>query len=117
MIDMRITKCKIDKYSMKRAPSLSSIESVILDLLQDGTRFGLELVEASGGRLKRGSVYVTLARMEAKGFVESWQEERHPGAIGLPRRLYRATPYGSEVRNAYGHLQAALSLKPARVQS
>ena len=113
---MLLTICKIDKYSMKRL-SLSSIESVILDLLQDGTRFGLELVEASAGRLKRGSVYVTLARMEAKGFVESWQEERHPGAIGLPRRLYRATPYGIEVRNAYRHLQAALSLKPARVQS
>jgi len=100
---------------MKRA-SLSATESVILDLLQDSTRFGLELVDASDGRLKRGSVYVTLARMEAKGFVESWQEPRNPAAIGLPRRLYRATPYGIEVSSAYRQLQAALSLKPAPAQ-
>ena len=102
---------------MKRAHSLSSIESVILDLLQDGTRFGLELVEASGGRLKRGSVYVTLARMETKGFVESWQEERAPGAIGLPRRMYRATAYGLKVRDAYQLLREALRLRPADARS
>jgi PadR family transcriptional regulator PadR len=102
---------------MNRAPSLSIIESIILDLLQEQTRFGLELVEVSSGRLKRGSVYVTLARMEAKGFVESHQEERHPAAIGLPRRLYRATPYGLQVSSAYRQLHAALSLTPARARS
>jgi DNA-binding PadR family transcriptional regulator len=95
---------------------LSVVESVILDLLEGRTRFGLELVEVSGGRLKRGSIYVTLARMEAKGFVESHQEERHPNAIGLPRRLYRATPYGLHVASAYRQLQAALSLKAAQVR-
>jgi DNA-binding PadR family transcriptional regulator len=100
-----------------RITSLSLVESVILDLLEDEIRFGLELVEVSGGRLKRGSVYVTLARMEAKGFVESHQEERHPGAIGLPRRLYRATPYGVQVSSAHRQLQVALSLKPAQVRS
>jgi DNA-binding PadR family transcriptional regulator len=102
---------------MNRLSSLSLVESVILDLLEDQTRFGLELVELSAGRLKRGSVYVTLARMEAKGFVESYQEERHPAAIGLPRRLYRATPYGVQVSSAYRQLQAALSLRPAQVRS
>ena len=74
-------------------------------------------MDASGGRLKRGSVYVTLARMEAKGFVQSEQEERQPGAIGLPRRLYRATPYGVKVRDAYRILRNALSLRPAQARS
>jgi DNA-binding PadR family transcriptional regulator len=101
----------------QRLPSISATESMILDLLEARTRFGLELVDASGGRLKRGSVYVTLARMEAKGFVQSEQEERQPGAIGLPRRLYRATPYGMKVRDAYRILRNALSLRPAQARS
>jgi len=100
-----------------RLPSISTTESVILDLLEEGTRFGLELVEASGGRLKRGSVYVTLARMEAKGFVQSEQERRHTGAIGLPRRLSRSTPYGVKVGDAYRLLRDALSLRPAQARS
>jgi len=77
-----------------RLPSMSATESLILDMLRRRERYGLELVDSSKGKLKRGSVYVTLARMESKGFVESRQEERPQGAIGLPRRLYRATEYG-----------------------
>ena len=92
---------------------MSSTDSLILELLRDGERFGLELIDASGERLKRGTVYVTLSRMEAKGFVESRQEERPPGAIGLPRRLYKVTPYGLKVHEAYLLLRDALALKPA----
>ena len=88
----------------------------MLDLLESSERYGLELVEASGGRLKRGSIYVTLGRMEAKRFVASRQEDRPPGAIGLPRRLYRPTPYGLKVRDAYRLLRDALALKPAEAQ-
>ena len=99
-----------------RLPSISGTESLLLDLLEDRERVGLELVERSGGAVKRGSVYVLLARMEAKGFVESWQEERAPGAIGLPRRMYRATAYGLKVRDAYRLLQEALALKPVEAQ-
>jgi len=48
---------------------------LILDLLAQGRdMYGLELVEASSGRIKRGTVYVTLYRMEQKGFVASHQE-------------------------------------------
>ena len=100
-----------------RLPSISDAESLVLDLLEGGERFGLELVAASGGRLKRGTVYVTLGRMEAKGFVQSRQEERAPGAIGLPRRMYRATAYGLKVRDAYRLLRDALALRPAEAES
>jgi DNA-binding PadR family transcriptional regulator len=95
-----------------RIPSMSAAEALVFDLLRGGARYGLELVEASGGALKRGSVYVTLARMEAKGFVESWQEERSAGALGMPRRLYRATEYGLKVHEAYQLLREALALRP-----
>jgi DNA-binding PadR family transcriptional regulator len=82
-------------------PTVSTKEALILELLADaGDRYGLELVEVSGGRLKRGTVYVTLGRMEDKGYVTSTQEERAPGAIGLPRRLYRLTPLGRRARAA-----------------
>lgn len=99
-----------------RLPSVSPSESLLLDLLEHRERFGLELVDASGGKVKRGSVYVLLARMEAKGFVESRQEERAHGAIGLPRRLYCATSYGLKVRDAYRLLREALALKPAEAR-
>src|SRR6185503_20199681 len=94
-----------------KTASMSATEALLLDLMGDGERFGLELVATSGGRIKRGSVYVTLSRMETKGFVESRQEERPAGAIGLPRRLYRATDYGLKVHDSYQLLREALALR------
>ena len=100
-----------------RLPSMSRTESIVMELLRGRERYGLELVEASRGVLKRGSVYVILARMEEKGFVESRHEERVQGVSGLPRRLYRATPYGRKVHSAFAQLRAALALKPSEAQS
>ena len=100
-----------------RLPSMSRTESIVMELLRGRERYGLELVDASRGVLKRGSVYVILARMEEKGFVESRQEDRAQGVSGLPRRLYRATPYGRKVHGAFAQLRAALALKPSEVQS
>lgn len=102
--------------SADRLPSISSTEVLILDLLEQRERYGLELIDASAGALKRGTIYVTLSRMETKGFVESRQEERVAAAIGLPRRLYKPTPYGLKVRDAYRLLREALSLRPAEAQ-
>lgn len=99
-----------------RLPSMSRTESLVMDLLRGRERYGLELVEASHGALKRGSVYVTLARMEEKGFIDSRQEERTSGTRGLPRRLYRVTPYGLKVHAAFTLLRDALALKPAEVR-
>jgi len=83
-------------------PSLPPKERLILDLLaSDGPLFGLQLVALSQGALKRGTVYVTLGRMEAKGFVRSEQESMPSGAIGLPRRLYYPTPLGLRVLRAW----------------
>src|SRR6266852_8426452 len=81
---------------------LPAKEELILDLLvSEGPMFGLALVERSGGALKRGTVYVTLGRMEAKGLVESEQESVPSGGIGLPRRIYRPTPLGERMLRAW----------------
>jgi DNA-binding PadR family transcriptional regulator len=115
-LDISLTKRKTDAVSDPRRPSMSPTESLVMELLRGGERYGLELVDASGGALKRGSVYVILARMEVKGFIESRQEERAEGAGGLPRRLYRATVYGLKVHEAFALLREALALKAAEAQ-
>ena len=75
-------------------PKFSATERLIIELLTEHEElFGLQMVELSGGRLKRGTVYVTLGRMQEKGYLESRQEPLPPGAIGLPRRLYRPTGF------------------------
>jgi PadR family transcriptional regulator len=89
-------------------PRLPPKERLILDLLlAQGPLFGLQLVSLSDGALKRGTVYVTLGRMEAKGFVRSEQEAMPPGAIGLPRRLYYPTPLGERVLDAWSQVAQA----------
>jgi DNA-binding PadR family transcriptional regulator len=77
---------------MSDLPKFSGAERLIIELLAAHDElFGLRMVELSEGRLKRGTVYVTLGRMTEKGYLESRQEALPEGAIGLPRRLYRPT--------------------------
>ncbi len=85
----------------KDPATLPTKERIILELLAGGPMYGLELVEQSNGTLKRGTVYVTLGRMEAKGLVESEQEPPSPGSIGLPRRMYRPTALGARMLRAW----------------
>ena len=68
--------------------------------------FGLQMVEMSGGQLKRGTVYVTLGRMQEKGYLESRQEPLPDGAIGLPRRLYRPTGLAMRILAAWKAAEA-----------
>lgn len=91
-------------------PKLAAKERLILELLiAGGPMFGLQLVQQSGGRLKRGTVYATLGRLEERGYVESEQEAAVPGAIGLPRRLYRPTGFGQRVLAAWTTLAQELA--------
>jgi PadR family transcriptional regulator, regulatory protein PadR len=78
--------------------TLSAKESLILELLvREPEMYGLQLVAASRRRLKRGTVYVTLGRMEEKGYITSRLEDPPSDAGGLPRRLYQPTPLGRRV--------------------
>jgi DNA-binding PadR family transcriptional regulator len=91
-------------------PSLPKKERLILELLAaEGPQFGLQLVQKSDGALKRGTVYATLARMEAKGLVESEQAPLPEGAIGLPRRIYRPTSLGRRVLRAWTGMAKAFA--------
>jgi DNA-binding PadR family transcriptional regulator len=91
-------------------PTLPPKERTILELLiARGPQFGLQLVQASKGRLRRGTVYVTLGRMERKGFITSEQETPRPGAIGLPRRIYRPTPLGERALRAWATFSQELA--------
>ncbi|HEU4995604.1 MAG TPA: helix-turn-helix transcriptional regulator [Gemmatimonadaceae bacterium] len=93
----------------------SSKEQVILELLgRSREMYGLELVTESAGALKRGTVYVTLGRMEQKGYVSSRAEEESPAHGGLPRRLYRSTPYGRELLAMLTSAQRRLAMRFAR---
>ena len=77
-------------------------ERLILEMLvANGPTYGLQLVEQSAGALKRGTVYVTLGRMEMKGLVTSEQQPQPSGAIGLPRRIYRITGLGERMLRAW----------------
>lgn len=82
--------------------SLPRKQQTILELLAfQGPMYGLQIVERSAGGLKRGTVYVTLGRMEAKGLVASEEQPLPPGGIGLPRRIYRLTALGERMLRAW----------------
>src|SRR5262252_6857486 len=95
-------------------PLPSRTEGLILELLHHGREmYGLELVECSDGRVKRGTVYVTLNRMEEKGYLESRLDE--PAEAGdVPRRLYRLTPLGRRMLAVIDLARAPLRPATAR---
>nr|WP_317623811.1 helix-turn-helix transcriptional regulator [Acidovorax sp. SUPP3334]BDH38377.1 hypothetical protein AVHM3334_23260 [Acidovorax sp. SUPP3334] len=74
--------------------------------------YGLEMVKASDGHLKMGSIYVILDRLQRKGFVESQREELPPDAQRPPRRLYKITGTGTRVLHAFEALQMAFVAEP-----
>lgn len=95
-------------------PRLSPKEALILDLLRAGEMYGLELVTASDGALKRGTVYVTLGRMEEKGLIVSRIGDETPALGGLPRRVYKPTAYGKQLLSATLTLRRRLMPRFAR---
>ena len=96
-------------------PTLPPKEALILKLLVgEAELYGLQLVAASKGRLKRGTVYVTLGRMEEKGFITLRLEAAPADEGGLPRRLYEPTAFGRKVLSAYAQVARRLTPELAR---
>lgn len=96
-----LTRCKTTPMAPNR---ISGIEEIVLRLLIGNAArpmYGLELVKTSDGELKRGTVYVTLQRMEDKGLVESREEDETADHIGLRRRLYKVTGHGQRAYQAH----------------
>lgn len=96
------------RHFISRLPQLAGTERLILSFLHDGEQFALRLADRSGGALKRGTVYITLQRMESKGFVESYLEPPLEGVMGRPRRWYRPSTYGRQVFAAWQLAERAL---------
>ena len=76
------------------------LETMILSTLEQGEAHGLEILhrleEAGCGllRLKEGSLYPALYRLEAAGEVKAdWEAEPH-GRRGARRRIYNLTTKG-----------------------
>jgi hypothetical protein len=111
-IDLQIVRSIIRAVD-ERLPKFSATERQILELLTVHEElFGLQMVELSGGALKRGTVYVTLGRMQEKGYLDSRQEPLPPGAIGLPRRLYRPTGFALRALAAWKAAERAYLTGP-----
>lgn len=85
--------------------------SILKMLVDNGTKsmYGLELVDRSGGKLKKGSVYVLLSRLEEKGFVDGKKED--PMEVAVPRKLYRITAPGRKVVRAWESVAAIGGLR------
>jgi PadR family transcriptional regulator, regulatory protein PadR len=78
------------------------LEAMILSMLEQGDAHGLEILqrlEAAGCgllRLKEGSLYPALYRLEEAGqVVADWETEPH-GRRGARRRIYRLTAKGKK---------------------
>jgi DNA-binding PadR family transcriptional regulator len=81
---------------------LSVVEAAVLAELASapGGAFGSEMVHRSQGRLKRGSVYATLGRLEAAGFVKS-RDIAPTSEFALARTRYFITADGARARQEF----------------
>ena len=81
------------------------LEMMVLSTLEQGEAHGLEILrrldEAGCGllRLKEGSLYPALYRLEAVGDVKAVWESAPHGRRGARRRIYRLTTKGQRKLN------------------
>src|SRR3954453_4198249 len=81
------------------------LETMVLSTLERGEAHGLEILrrleEAGCGllRLKEGSLYPALYRLEAAGQVTAAWEAAPHGRRGARRRIYRLTQKGQQELN------------------
>jgi PadR family transcriptional regulator len=88
-----------------------------------GKAYGIPIVEEierrTGRTVARAAVYVTLRRLEEKGFVSSWMSDPTPERGGKPRRLVKLTADGAralrEARRAAERMWQGLD--PASLRS
>ena len=67
-----------------------------------------ELRDRVGIELSRGSIYVTLDRLERKGYVSSWFDEPTPEPGGKARRCFRLEREGLAALRASQRITARL---------
>lgn len=82
---------------------ISKTEFFILKLMMNegSDIYGLELLKKSGGKLKRGTIYTTLSRMEDKGLITSKKEDTIQEGLTAKRRMYRISGAGVSAANEF----------------
>lgn len=93
---------------LQRAPTKVMI--ILQLLIERGEMYGLELVKASSS-LKRGTVYVTLNRMEDSKLITSRVVDAPEGEKGPSRRVYKVTRAGVRSVNRWKLVQSAVQSK------
>jgi len=85
---------------MKRAETVGQFEQLVLTavLALDADAYGVTIhvtvSELAARAVRLGAIYVTLDRLEDKGFVSSWLSDPRPERGGRARRHYRLEPAG-----------------------
>ena len=98
---------------MTERASLGEFEHMILAAaLRLRSGYGAELVreleERTGRQVQGGALYVTLDRLEQKGYLVSRMGEPDPRRGGRPKRFVEVTPEG--VRALAAHREALLRI-------
>jgi DNA-binding PadR family transcriptional regulator len=109
----------------ERAPLGEFEHFVLATALRQRSGYGAQLVKElealTGRRVQGGALYVTLDRLEEKGYIVSRIGEPDPARGGRPKRFIDVTPKGvralAEHREAllrvWGGLESELDLKNA----
>lgn len=85
---------------MPERATLGALEELVLLVVRrlgegaDGARVREDLERTGARRVTLSTIYVTLLRLEEKGFVSSWKGESTPTRGGKARRRYAATEEG-----------------------
>ena len=94
---------------MGKTGILGELEQLILlaILRLDGKAYAVPILDEvqskTGLSLSRGSVYVTLDRLEQKGYLGSWFADPTPERGGKAKRFFRLTATGAEALRRSRH--------------
>jgi DNA-binding PadR family transcriptional regulator len=98
---------------MRNRPPLGEFEQVVLlaVLRLEGSAYAVpvrrEIEVRTRRSVTRGALYVTLERLEDKGYVESWLADPTPERGGRAKRFYRVRPAGlSALRDSWTALRS-----------
>jgi PadR family transcriptional regulator PadR len=99
-------------------PTLSYAALFVLQALDQGHRFGFDVMDATG--LPSGTIYPALRRLEALGYVESdWESDAQARKANRPRRRYYALTKSGRLQlaEAETRFRAVSKLFPKRARS
>ena len=85
---------------MSELRALSHTAALILQTIDNGSRYGFDIMDATG--LPSGTVYPALRRMETEGIIGSqWESEKKAQSEQRPpRKYYKITHAGARVLGA-----------------